>query len=132
MVNDDTGLIEEDVPTVLDYLFTAYGKVTVKEVNKKEHEYLNVSFNPADPMITIYRSIKQLQKKAIEARIPYSEAHLLKFGLSLICSTRNFEKALECYSGLYPLGAVPTYGPDSTLCLPDRYAYRTDGQHYST
>ena len=51
-----------------------YRKVTAKEVKEKEHECLNISFNPADPMITIFCPIKQLQKKAIEAEILYSEA----------------------------------------------------------
>ena len=60
MVNDDTSLIEEDVPTVLEYLFTTYEKVTAKEVKEKEHECLNISFNPADPMITIFCPIEQL------------------------------------------------------------------------
>ena len=32
MVDNDTGLIEEDVPTVLEYLFITYGKVTAEEV----------------------------------------------------------------------------------------------------
>ena len=54
MVDNDTGIIEEDVPTVLEYLFTTYGKVTAEEVKKKEHECLNISFNPANPMITIF------------------------------------------------------------------------------
>ena len=35
-----------------------------------------------------------LQKKAIEAHIPYSEAQLLELVFSLIRNTRNFEKAL--------------------------------------
>ena len=46
-------------------------------------------------MITIFRHIEQLQKKAIEAKIPYSEAQLLEFGLSLVFSMRDFEKALR-------------------------------------
>ena len=71
-----------------------YGKVTAEEVKEKEHKCLNISFNPADPMITIFRPIEQLQKKAIEARIPYSEAQLFEFGLSLIRSTRDFEKGI--------------------------------------
>ena len=36
MVDDDTGLIEDDIPTVLDYLFTTYGKVTAEEVKIKK------------------------------------------------------------------------------------------------
>ena len=94
MVDDDTGLIEEDIPTVLDYLFSNYGKVTSVEVKEAESAVLNLQFNPADPMITIYRPIEQLQKKAIEAKIPYSDEQLLEFGLTLVRNTRDFEKAI--------------------------------------
>ena len=92
MVNEDTGSMEDNVPTVLYYLFMTYRKVTAEEVKDLENSCLNISFNPADPMITIFCSIKQLQVKAIEAGIPYTEAQLLKFGLSLIRNTCDFEK----------------------------------------
>ena len=36
MVDEDTGLIEDDVPSVLEFLFTAYGKVTAEEVKEAE------------------------------------------------------------------------------------------------
>ena len=94
MIDEDTGLIEEDVPTVLDYLFTTYGKVTAEEVKDDENLVLNISFNPADPMVTIFRPIEQLQKKAISAGIKYSVEQLLEMGLSLIRNTRDFEKAI--------------------------------------
>ena len=94
MVDDDTGLIEDDIPTVLDYLFTTYGKVTAEEVKNKEAEVLSITFNPADPLVTIYRPIDQLQKKATEAGIPYTPEQILEFGLALIRNTRDFEKAL--------------------------------------
>ena len=100
LVDDDTGLIEEDVPTVLQYLFSNYGKVTSAEVKQLESEVFTISFNPADPMITIYRPIEQLQKKAREAEIPYTEAQLLEIGLTLIKSTRDFEKALGTWNAL--------------------------------
>ena len=54
MVDDDTGLIEEDIPTVLEYLFTHYGKVTSAEVKQIESNVLSIALNPADPMVTIY------------------------------------------------------------------------------
>ena len=95
MVDEDTGLIEEDIPTVLDYLFATYGKVTAEEVKNKESEVLSISFNPADPLVTIFRPIEQLQKKATEAGIPYTPQQLLEFGLSLIRNTRDFEIALR-------------------------------------
>ena len=63
MVDDDTGLIEDDIPTVLDYLFANYGKVSSVEIKEQENEVLNVQFSPADPLITVFRPIEQLQKK---------------------------------------------------------------------
>ena len=100
LVDDDTGLIEDDVPTVLQYLFSNYGKVTSEEFKQLESKVLSLTFNPADPMITIYRPIEQLQKKATEAGIPYSVAQILEIGLTLIKSTRDFEKALDKWNAL--------------------------------
>ena len=53
-----------------------------------------MSFNPADPMVVLYQPIEQLQKLATAAKIPYSSAQQLELGLTLIRSTRDFEKAL--------------------------------------
>ena len=74
LVDYDTGLIEENIPMVLDSLFTNYGKVQSEEVKSKEVEVLNLTFNPADPMITLYRPIEQLQKLATAASIRYLSA----------------------------------------------------------
>ena len=63
MVDHDTGLTEYDVPTVLEYLFTTYGKVTAEEVKEKEYECLNFFFNPSDPMITIFALSNSYRKR---------------------------------------------------------------------
>ena len=65
-----------------------------EEVKQKEAEVLSLSFNPADPMFTLYGPIEHLQKLATAAGIPYSEAQKLEIGLTLIRGTRDFEKAL--------------------------------------
>ena len=75
-------------------MFTNYGKITSEKVKEMESEVLSLSFNPADPMVTIYRPTEQYQKKATETGIPYLEEQQLEFGLSLICNTRDFEKSL--------------------------------------
>ena len=102
MVDEDTGLTKDDVPSVLEYLFTTYGKVTAEEVKEAENLVLNISFNPADPMVTIFRPVEQLQKKAVSAGIKYSPEQLLEFGLSIIRNTRDFEKALGDWSKKIP------------------------------
>ena len=58
--NDDTDLIDDDIPTVLTYLFSNYGKVPTRTVKDKEQEVLTTPFVPSDPMVTIYRPIEQL------------------------------------------------------------------------
>ena len=94
LVDEDTGLIEQDIPTVLEYLLTNYGKVPSEEVKQKEAEVLSFSFNPSDPMVLLYCPIEQLQKLATDAGIPYSEAQKLEFWITLIRSTRDFETGL--------------------------------------
>jgi hypothetical protein len=92
--NDDTDLIEEDIPSVLSYLFSNYGKVPTRVVKEKEQEVLTTSFVPSDPMITIYRPIEQLRTLADITGIPYTETQVVDFGVQLIKSTRDFETAL--------------------------------------
>ena len=94
LLNENTGLIEDNLPTALTYLDTNYDRVPSEEIKQKESEGLAMSFNPADPMVVLYRPIKQLQKLATAAGIPYSSAYQLKLGLTLIWSTRYFKKAL--------------------------------------
>ena len=64
-----------------------------------ESEVLSLSFNPVI-MVTIYRHINQLQKKATEAGIPYSEEQQIEFRLSLIRNTRYLENALGKWNAL--------------------------------
>ena len=62
---------------------------------------MNITLNPADPMVTIYCSIGQLQKLEITTGIPYSSAQQLKFGLTLIWNARDFEKALSKWNKIH-------------------------------
>ena len=92
--NENTDLIEDDIPTVLAYLFSDYGKVPTHEVKDKERQVLATSFVPSDPMVTIYRPIEQLRTLAEIAGIPYTESQIVDFGIHLIKNTRDFETAL--------------------------------------
>ena len=54
LVNEDTQLIQADIPDVLTYLNDTYGKVPSEEVEQKEAEIRTMHFNPADPMILLF------------------------------------------------------------------------------
>ena len=92
--NQDTDLIEKDIPVVLKFLFSNYGVVPTQEVKEKEHEVLATPFVPNDPMITIYKPIEDLRTLAEIAQIPYTESQIVDFGIHLIKNTRDFEQAL--------------------------------------
>ena len=53
-----------------------------------------MSFNPADPMVLLFRPIEQLQKLATSAKKTYYPAQQQELGLTLIRNARDFEKGL--------------------------------------
>ena len=91
LINEDTDLIKDDLPLVLQCLFTSYEKVPLEEVKQRESEVLSILFNPADPMVIIYCPIEQL---ATTTGIPYLVQQQLDICLTLIRGTRDFVKTL--------------------------------------
>ena len=93
--NEYIDLIEDNIPTVLHYLFDNYGKVPTRVFKEKEQEVLTTLFAPNDPMVTIYWPIEQLRTLTEIANILYTESQIVDFGLQLIKSPRDFETALR-------------------------------------
>ena len=94
LINEDTRLIQEDILTILHYLFETYGNVPSEEVKQTEQEIRTITFHPADPMIILYNPIEKLKKLGEAAGIPYTENQLLDVGLTVIRNTHDFERAL--------------------------------------
>ena len=94
LINEHTQLIQEDIPTVLAYLFETYGKIPSEEVKQKDSQIRTMTFHPADPMIMLYNPVEQLCKMAKSAGIDYSEQQILDLALTVIQNTRDFERAL--------------------------------------
>ena len=93
-MNEDTQLIQEDIPTVLTYLFATYGVVPTEEVKEQENEIYSMTFHPADPLIMLYGPIEKLQKLAGAAWISYTLEQILNIGITVIKNTRDIERAL--------------------------------------
>ena len=104
LVDEDTQLINEDVPAVLLYLFDLYGTVPSEEVKSKETEIRAMQYHPADPMILLFNPIDKLIKMGIAASIPYTEEQVLDIGLTVVRNTRDFEKALGDWEALPATG----------------------------
>ena len=69
LVDQNTQLIEEDIPFVLEYLFDTYGTVPSEEVKQMETEIRSMLFHPADPMVLLYNQVEKLEKMATAAGI---------------------------------------------------------------
>ena len=93
-IDDDTALLSEEIPVILEHLFERYGQVTGQEVQEFLATVLKTPYTPADPLVTIWNPIQKLKKLAIQAKIPYTEPQLIDFALHIIRSTHDFEKAL--------------------------------------
>ena len=100
LVDEDTQLIQDDIPDVLQYLFETYGKIPSEEVKQREMEIRSMTFNPADPMILLFNPLEKLKKMAEAAQIAYTEEQILDMGLTVVRNTRDFEKALGDWESL--------------------------------
>ena len=100
LVDKSTQLIQYNIPTVLQFLFHAYGKIPSEEVKQKETELRATAFNPVDLMIILYNPIEKLRKMAESANIAYTENQILDIRLTVIRNTRYFEKALGDWENL--------------------------------
>ena len=94
LVNEDTNLIHDNIPTVLTFLFKNYGVVQSEEVKQQKTDIQTMTFQPSDPMVLIYNPIKKLRKLATAASIEYTEAQIIDIGLTVIRNTRDFKTAL--------------------------------------
>ena len=88
-------MLNEDIPTILEYLFYNYKKVHSEEVAQKEVEVMTISWQPTDSMVLLTRLLEQLQKLAIQVGIPYTNNQILEKGLSLIRAIHDFEYTLN-------------------------------------
>ena len=58
IVDEYTNLINDNILTVLDYLFYNYGKVSSEEVVQKEAEVMSVTWLLLDPIVLLTRSLE--------------------------------------------------------------------------
>ena len=93
--NDTTNAIEGSIPEIMDFLFTAFGDVEPEDISKMEETLHNYNWNLNEPPAEYFNLIEDLSKAGTAARLPYTAAQLINFGLSVVKKTGAFENALE-------------------------------------
>ena len=62
LVDECTNLINDYIPTVLEYLFYSCGKVSSKESSQKEEEVIHITWLLSGPIFLLTRPLQQLKK----------------------------------------------------------------------
>ena len=82
------------IQTILEYLFTTYGKITDDELREKEVNLSAQVFDITQPMIQLYDAVKNLQQIAKASLNDYTNAQILSIGITLIKNMNYFERGL--------------------------------------
>ena len=101
-IDDDTALLNADIPDILEHLFIRYGQVTGEDVKAMETTVNKTVFSPADPLVMIWNPVEKLRKLAIQANLPYTSQQLIELAMQLIRNTHDFEKAIGEWNAKNP------------------------------
>ena len=80
------------MPTILLYLFTNYGYITLEELKEQEEALCAKVFDIRQPFIIMFNEIEELEKIAIAASNPYIGMQMVNVGIKLIKNFNDFEK----------------------------------------
>lgn len=58
LINEHTGLIEDDLPTTMAYLDVNYSVIQTEELKQKAYKVLSISINPSKRMVIVFRPIE--------------------------------------------------------------------------
>ena len=91
--NRTTDCIDIPIVTILQHLFTKYGKVDADSLATKEKSVREFQYNIQDPLVTFYREIEDLEELGKASMNPYLPSQLISFALQIIKNTGDFEEA---------------------------------------
>ena len=92
--NENTNTITKTIPQILQYLFENFSNVTLQDVAREETKLRDFFWNIAEPPMTFYHAIDELQILATAAQVPKTEEQLINIGLEIIQKTGDLEKGL--------------------------------------
>ena len=95
--NTITDCIDSPIITILNHLFTKYGRVNSETLAEKEKSVREIQYNPQDPLITIYKEIEHLERLGKASLNPYSPSQLISFAIQVIKNTGDFEEGQKLW-----------------------------------
>ena len=113
-----TNTITTPIPTILQYLFSTYGKITSDKVTAVESALRTKVFDITQPMEVMYNEVEDLQELATAGSMPFSDPQLVSLGIQLLKNMHDFETGLTSWYARLP--ATNTW-PNFKLHFEDAY-----------
>ena len=98
--NNVTDTITGSIPVILTYLFSTFGDVTARSLNRKEDEVKTMSYDPAmDPIDNIFTDVQELADFAVAARSPYSREQMINIAsnIELFTTLKQGFQIIVCF-----------------------------------
>ena len=90
--NRVTSTINNDVQSIMGYLFRCYGIVDDHYLVERELKVRDMQYNLLDPLVMMTSDIEDLEQLEIAANNSYYIAQLIRFALQITKNMRDFEK----------------------------------------
>ena len=89
-VNRTTGMIDDTIPNVFDYLYNSYGNITALALEEERQKILNHTYSHADPMEVIWDLLNEYADMAETHGTPIPDAQLISIATIIIMKASIF------------------------------------------
>ena len=83
--------------------FNTYGKVTAQKIAEETDRVTSFTFDPIQPVDTIYTLVADLSVLAEAGQAPYSPQQIMNFAYNILLKTRKFSTDIKVWNRLPPL-----------------------------
>ena len=89
-VNRTTGMINDTIPKVFEYLYNSYGNITALALEEERQKILNHSYSHADPMEVIWDLLNEYADMAETYGTPIPDAQLISLATIVLMKANIF------------------------------------------
>ena len=93
-INKTTGGINNSIPDILEYLFKVYGDVSPNELARMKQKVEEMTYEPSEPIDTVFTAIDRLADVAEMCLRPYSPEQKADMVYIILQNTRKFSSGL--------------------------------------
>ena len=98
--NTDTDMINDSIPTIIQYLQTNFGRVTDQELSDKEDEVKKISYDLATPVDSVFNRIKAFQDLCILTENQKTDRQLIQLAYPIFNKKKAFMDSLKTWNGI--------------------------------